>query len=238
MSLADLVDHGLPPTDADILFYQTASGPIYEEMLRVTAPVHRDYCRANRADYVAFVGVRRGHHPWQATFNRIEALHDLLAADFRGWFVYVDADAVVCQPGFDLRRYLGKRAGAALIAAPAAGAKSAHWDINAGILFLNLGHELGREIARRWHAATHAVVDDALLRDAIAPWQPLPDGRDFPDDQHLLQMELMRDPVLSAATLLETEGLFNRPSGRFIRQFTRKLGSPEERLALLRESVA
>ena len=236
--MAPLVDHDRPPTNADIVFYQTAAGPSYEEMIRVAEPVHRAYCRANHIDYVVYFGVRRGFYPWQATFNRIEALHDLLVTDFRGWFLYVDADAVVRHEGFDIRRYLGKRDQSALIAAPAVGAGDARWNINAGIFFLNLGHELGREIARRWYAAAHSIVSEQMLRDAVEPWQPLLDGREFPDDQHLLQMELMRDDALSNAMLVDVEGVINRAAGRFIRQFTRVLGTPEDRLAMLRESVA
>jgi len=233
--VSDLVRHDLPPTQAEILFYQTAAGPVYERMLDATEALHRAYCARNRLDYVAFKGVRRGFHPWQATFNRVEMVGDLLAADFRGWFVYLDADAVVRQPAFDLRRYLGKRAGAALIAAPGG---PEHWNINAGILFLNLGHELGREMARRWHGAVHSVVTQEMLRESAAPWQPLPDGREFPDDQHLLQMALMRDKTLSDALLVDESGAINLGSGRFIRQFMRAIGSPEERLAMLHDSVA
>lgn len=233
--MTDLISHTAPPSEADILFYQTAAGPIYEQMLAATEALHRAYCRANRLDYVTFTGVRRGYHPWQATFNRVEMLHDLLEDGFRGWFVYLDADAVVRQPGFDLRRYLGKRKNAALIAAPGG---PEHWDINAGVFFLNLGHDLGQEIAARWWEATHRVVSDAILRTSREPWQELEDGRPFPDDQHLLQMALLRDEALAHALLIESGGLINLANGRFIRQFLRATGSSEDRLAALRAAVA
>jgi len=232
--MSDLIDHSLPPTVADILLYQTASGTIYEQMLAATADCHGAYARANRLDFRTFIGVRRGFHPWQATFNRIEMLRDLLDQGFRGWFVYLDADAVVVQSGFDLRRYLGKRSAAALIAAPGG---SEHWNINAGIFFLNLGHALGRELAARWHQATHDQIDDALLWGSAEPWQPLPDGREFPDDQHLLQMEIRNDPDLDAALLREEGGLINYGDGRFIRQFLRLTGAPEQRLEQIRRTV-
>ena len=161
-------------------------------------------------------------------------LHELLADGFRGWFVYLDADAVVRQSSFDLRRYLGKRQSAALIAAPGG---PQHWDINAGIFFLNLGHDLGRVIAARWWQATHRAVSDEMLRASREPWQPLDDGRQFPDDQHLLQMELLRDKALAGALLRESSGLINLANGRFIRQFLRATGSPEDRLAAVRDAV-
>lgn len=231
----DLVDHGQPPTNADIVFYQTAAGAIYEEMLVATEGVHRAYARVNRLDYRAFIGVRRGFHPWQATFNRIEMLHDLLTQGFRGWFVYLDADAVVVQPGFDLRRYLGKRKAAALIAPPGG---PEHWNINAGTLFLNLGHDLGREIAARWRRAAHDIISEELLRESVQPWQNLADGRHFPDDQHLLQMEIRNDPELDAALLVEAGGLINFEDGRFIRQYLRTMGTPQERLLAIRKAIA
>lgn len=230
----DPVDHDAPPSVAPVLFYQTASGAFYEPMLAATEALHRAYCHANRLDYLGFVGIRRGFHAWQASFNRIEQLHDLLTAGFRGWFAYLDADAVICQPQFDLRRYLGKRHRCALIAAPGG---DEPWNINNGIFFLNLGHALGRDLAARWHAAFHRVVSLDLLRQAAAPWPRLPDGREFPDDQHLLQMELIRDPALTDATLVERGGLINLARGRFIRQFLRTMGSPAERLEAIRATV-
>jgi len=229
-----LVDHAAPPCAEPVVFYQTAAGPFYEKMLAATEKLHRDYCEANSLDHVSFLGVRRGFYPWQATFNRIEYLHDLLEAGFGGWFVYLDADAVVCQPGFDLRRYLGKRKDCALIAAPGGQEK---WNVNAGVFFLNLGHECGREIAARWHGAFHRAVTMEMLCEAAEPWQPLADGREFLDDQHLLQMELMREPRFTDATLIEAGGLINLETGRFIRQFLRTTGSAAERLAAIQATV-
>jgi hypothetical protein len=162
-------------------------------------------------------------------------LGDLLAANFRGWFVYLDADTVIHQHAFDLRRYLGKRQRCALIAARVGAER---WNLNAGVLFLNLNHPAGREIAARWLAATHAVVSEPMLRVAKAPWQPLGDGRQFPDDQHLLQMELLRDPALTDTLLLEASGLIHASRGRFIRQYMRILGSPSDRLALIHQAVS
>lgn len=233
--MTDLVDHAAPLCAEPVVFYQTAAGSFYEKMLAATETLHRAYCRDNGLDYLGFVGVRRGFHPWQASFNRIEHLHDLLTSGFRGWFVYLDADAVICQPQFDLRRYLGKRHSCALIAAPGGEGK---WNINNGIFFLNLGHALGREIAMRWHAAFHRAVSIEMLREAAEPWQRLADGREFPDDQHLLQMELLRDQTLTDATLIEAGGLINLDTGRFIRQFLRTMGLPAERLEAIRAIVA
>jgi hypothetical protein len=233
--VSNLIRHDLPPTQAQIILYQTASGAVYERMLAATEPGHRAYCEANRLDYRVEVGVRRGFHAWQASFNRVEYLHELLERGFRGWFVYLDADAVIVQSGFDLRRYLGKREGAALIAAPGG---PEDWNINNGIFFLNLGRPEGRELVQRWWRSFHGAITEEMLEHARQPWQPLADGRPFPDDQHLLQMELLRSKDLMQALCLETRGLINLTNGRFIRQFLRATGSPEHRLAAIEEAVA
>jgi hypothetical protein len=230
-----LVDHAALPWAGPVVFMQTAAGPAYEAMLTATDAWHRAYCAAHALSFNHFVGIRRGVHAWQASFNRVEMLADLLDDDFAGWVAYLDADAVIRQPGFDLRRYLGKRYGAALIAAPGGPER---WNINDGVFFLNLGHPHGRAIARRWRESVHDTISEALLRDSPLPWQVLPDGRAFPDDQHLLQMVLRDDHTLSAALLVERGGLINLSNGRFIRQFLRTDGTPGARRAELLATIA
>jgi hypothetical protein len=221
----------IPRFEGPILFVQTASGPLYEAMLAATDARHRAYCAANGIAFWSHVGIRRGFHPWQATFNRVHMLSDRLAEGWEGWFLYVDADAVIRQTMFDIRRYLGRRAQHALIAAPGG---EQDWNINAGVFFLNLGDERGRIIAQRWIAAVGRAVSDEMLETTVEPWGRLPDGRDFPDDQHLLQMVLCDDEALKAGLLIERDPIFNYRSGRFISQFIRATGAPEDRLERMR----
>jgi hypothetical protein len=211
-----------------ITLIQTACGSVYEAMLAATEQRHRTYCAANSVEFQSFVGVRRGFYPWQATFNRIEMLNDLAELNHGGWVIYLDADAVIRQLDFDLRRFLGKRDNHALIAV--AGGPE-RWNINAGVFFLNLGTSSGREILRRWRNAFHTNVTERMLADAVEPWAPLPDGQPFPDDQHLLQMELLRDERLQSHVLHEDPRTINHRGAKFIRQFLRSHGSPEQRLA-------
>ena len=219
----------------NIILAQTAAGSIHEQMLAATAPLHRAYCEANDIDFRSFVGIRRGFYPWHACYNRIEMIRDLIDDGYRGWFIYLDADTVIRQADFELRRYLGKRLDRALIAARGR-PNGGRWDINDGVFFLNLGDASGREIARRWHEAFHHNVGDELLERAVEPWQH-PDGGLLPDDQHLLQTVLRHWPGLDEALLREEDGLINYGGGRFIRQFVRLTGTPEERLALIRRTV-
>jgi len=151
--------------------------------------------------------------------------------------IYLDADTVIRQPGFDIRTYLKKRSKSALIAAPASpGAEK--WNINNGIFFINLGSYAGQEIARRWQQSFHDIVTDNMLREAVEPWQRLRDGSYFPDDQHLLQVIIRDDPGLLDHVAIEASGLINSGGGRFIQQIMRHSGSIEERLTSIRVSVA
>jgi hypothetical protein len=95
----------------------------------------------------------------------------------------------------------------------------------------------GREIVRRWSDAFQLHISDDMLRSASMPWR-FPDGSPFPGDQHLLQMELKRDPGLIEAVLIEESRLINHRAGRFIRQFLRAHGSAEERLEWIRTVAA
>lgn len=225
----------LPRFEGPIILAQTAAGADYEAMLAASADRHRRYCEVNSIRFWSEVGIRRGFDPWHATFNRIEMLHDLLALGFDGWFLYLDADALIRQMDFDIRRYLGRRRHYAMIATPGG---EPHWAINAGVLFLNLGDKRCRDLAGRWIANVHRVVTLDLLRRSREPWQPLPDGTPFPDDQHLLQVILRDHPALLAATLVERDQLFNMGGGRFIRQFIRAGGTPAYRLAAIHRTIA
>jgi hypothetical protein len=82
---------------------------VYFDMLCLSARANRAYCRRHEIAYQAFVGVKRGFHSWQATYNRIPLLQELVDAGFAGWVLYLDADAYVADLDFDLRLYLADR---------------------------------------------------------------------------------------------------------------------------------
>jgi hypothetical protein len=223
--------------EGPITLVQTACGAAYEAMLAATDRAHRAYCEANDVRFWSHVGVIRGPHPWQASFNRIEMLNSLAAEGYRGWVAYLDADAVIRQPDFDLRRFLGKRSNYGLVIC-AAQPESPPWEVNDGVFFLNLGNGAGRMILRRWHALFRLNVTDQMLTDAVEPWQALPDGRAFPDDQHLLQIALRDNAHWQPAILLEDPMTMNHRGARFIRQYLRAHGSHEQRLEWIREAVS
>jgi hypothetical protein len=222
--------------EGPILLVQSAVGPVYEDMLAATHAAHVEFCRNNRVEFATFDKVLRGFYPWQSCYNRIMILKRALDEGYSGWYMHLDADAVIRHTEFDLRRFLGKRSDSALIAC--LGSPDAEpWAINDGVFFLNMSDERGREIASRWYASFTAHLTDDLLRSAVEPWK-YPDGSPFPGDQHLLQMELKRDPELLASVLHEDPLTMNHRGAKFIRQFLRAHGSPVDRLEWIRETVS
>jgi hypothetical protein len=211
----------------EILFIQTSDLDKYRELLNLTSQVVQKYCNTHEYLYESYLGVIRGFHPWQATFNRIPILHRLCESDFSGWVCYLDADAFVADLNFDLRSYLSDKDNIALIGAQ--GASPYWWAVNAGVLFFNFGHPLGRAIVREWHKAFTAITDEEL-RSA--------DWGSFPDDQTLLHHVLRTMPYVENHIIVDRAQppLINY-EGRFIRQILRTAGSIEQRADRLRAEV-
>ena len=213
----------------DIIVLQTADADRYVPMLAVTAPNVREYCRRHGLGYESFVGVRRGFHPWQATFNRIPMLADLVERGWTGWALYLDADAYIQDLDFDLAAYLADKQDRAAIFATS-GVTGELWDVNAGVALVNLGHPLGRTLVEQWAAAFTGHSDDDLRAGA----ERFGTG----NGQDLLQGILRHDRAITDAVLVEQMSFMNGPHARFIRRQPRAL-SPnfEDRLAELTEAV-
>ncbi len=196
----------------DVLLLQTSDPHVYFDMLCLSARTNREYCRRHGIAYQAFIGMKRGFHAWQATFNRIPLLHELAAAGFAGWVLYLDADAYVADLDFDLRAYLADKAAYAAILTPIAPG-AAWWDINAGVALFNLASAEGRLLVGHWHDAFMAI-SEATLR--AAGWWEL-----VRNDQDLLQDILRADAALRPHVFLQGTELINADRARFIRQVLR-----------------
>jgi len=196
----------------DVLLLQTSDPHVYFDMLCLSGRTARAFCRRHGIAYQAFIGLKRGFHPWQATFNRIVLLHELVEAGFAGWVLYLDADAYVADLDFDLRRYLADKASYAAILTPIAPG-AAWWDINAGVALFNLGAPDGRWLIRAWYDAFTAIPDDALRADAH--WNLVR------NDQDLLHDILRANPRLRPLVFLQATTLINAADARFVRQVLR-----------------
>jgi hypothetical protein len=67
---------------------QTADSERYKPLLDITAAASQRFCHNHKLPYLKFVGIKRGVHPWQAAFNRIVILSDILRQGYNGWVIY------------------------------------------------------------------------------------------------------------------------------------------------------
>ena len=211
------------------VLYQTADADRYFPMLSATLPANRAFCLRHGVRLEAFIGLRRGFHPWHAAFNRLGFLRDRLAEGFRGWAIYLDADAFVADLGFDLAAYLAARAQHGMVHPPGAG--QGPWDVNSGVFLWNFAHAATRETAQRWIASFDAIPDSAL--------RAAPEWDDVDNDQLLLQRIFQTDAGLLAAVHQEDPSLIGYQQSRFIKQFVRNtVHTPEQRLLRIAREVA
>lgn len=201
----------------DVVFLQTADPFRYKRMLDATARTVTEYCRRNGFLYESYVGIKRGHFPWHATFNRMFQFRELLDRKFSGWAIYLDADAYINDLEFDLESYLASHNKRAGIMTTIPGAPLP-WCINAGVVLLNLGEGTGQEIALRW-LDKYLAINDARLRQ-MSVWD---DGE---SDQSMLFEVLQENANLRDAVFFDDGATVNSDQAVFIRQLLRSL-SPD-----------
>ena len=199
-----------------ITFIQTADPIFYYGMMHQTSRTVRQFCADNGFRYESYVGVKRGHMPWQATYNRVYMLKELVDRGVTGWVFYMDADALIHDMDFDLRRYLDDKHRYAGIFCGYIN-KEIPYSINAGGFAINLSHVVGRNLALDYWSAVNAIPDTEFNNAAI--W-----GKEIPEDQLILH-RLLKDYVeirgQGDCLLFEriNEGYTNH--GPFIRQYLR-----------------
>ena len=214
-----------PAQRVNVTFLQTADLDLYRPLLEATSRTVREYCGRRGYAYESFCGVFRGHHPWQATYNRIVMLRRLLEAGFLGWACYLDADAYIADLDFDLDVFLTTKENVAMVFAPG-GSPPSWWNVNAGVCLFNFAHPVARSVVRDWFERFDAITDLKLQ-----------DARDWdraPDDQTLLWESLKHVPDAETHTWIDAvEPRTLNYDGRFIKQVLRASGTLEERLRVL-----
>lgn len=215
-----------------IVLLQTSDPEAYRGFLDITARVNRAYCERQGITYHAWIGIARGIHPWQATFNRIPILKGFLNAGYEGWVLYLDADAYVADLSVDIRAFLAARAERSIIGA--LGHNKSLSDLNAGVIFFNFAHPQTRFILEEWHRLFHAEISDEMLAAAAEGWSLRP------NDQDLLQ-RVLRDNLIDLwpGIGIEDRADFNTRDARFVRQVLRK-DAPDlvQRMAIAERDVA
>ena len=214
---------------ADIVFFQTADAGFYKSLLEVTSQAIVKYCEMNVFSYQSFIGMKRGFHPWQASFNRYYLFMDLVRAGFKGWAVYMDADAWVHDLSFDLRAYLGRYGDRAGVLTPVA-PHLPQTDVNNGVMMLNLADSRAVATVERCLERYEAVDDNTLI-----------DLENWPgdiNDQMFLCQTLQESDELRLAFHYESNSLMNERDASFIRTLLRlHYPAREDRLVAIRRSV-
>ena len=214
-----------------ITILQTADAKVYSKMLEITGKTAVEYASAHNCQYVSHVGVVRGFYPWQATFNRIMLIADMIKAGRTGWLLYLDADSYICSLTFDLREYLADKGNCALIAALSGAQPQLWWNINDGVFLLNLDHPKTNGIVSAWHEKFMAVPEFDLKR--AYTWNMISGG------QALLQSVLQEDDSLRDVVFIDEHSrTINSPHAVFVRQVLRAEGNIGFRLNKLREEIA
>lgn len=193
-------------------------------MLAMSGRSVRRYCEIHGYEYRVFVGIKRGYFPWHATFNRIILLKELIDEGYRGWAVYLDADAYIHDASTPLSA-ITRGATRPLIIER--GGFEGAWDVNAGVFLLDLGQAKGRTVVSEWHRAFMEISDEVL---AAAP-----NWGDVPHDQAILQ-RLLLEQILQNVVDRPPPGMLNY-DGSIVRQVLQADGSFEERLAVITREV-
>jgi hypothetical protein len=184
----------------DVRFVQTCDPHQYFDMWAAGSQTVRQYCEKHGYGYEAYIGLKCGHFPWHATYNRIFLLDDLRARNFRGWLIYVDADAIITDQAFDLLAYLHDKSDFAAVLSHNG---EAHWSqVNCGVMILNYSHPWAESLITKYREM-FSLLCEPHLRNA-ASWGTLP------DDQDLLQYLLVETEQLSRQYIfLEHADLLN-----------------------------
>jgi hypothetical protein len=215
-------------TDMTPIIFQTADPNEYHDMLFETSRTVREFCRRQKIKYESYVGIKRGYQNWHATYNRIVMFDEYIRRGFRGWAVYMDADAYVVDLNFDFLTYLCDKSEFAAIMIPSQATPN-FWDVNAGVIVLNLERPSAHLIVQQWISQFMAVSDDVMRNSE-------PFGAE--NDQVLLHRILTENENLWPEVFLESPKLMNSQDASFIRQHLRAYTSDLlERTRSIKEAV-
>jgi hypothetical protein len=211
----------------DFIFLQTCDPDRYFEMWAAGSQTVRRYCTNQGFAYEAYIGIKSGYFPWHATYNRIFLFKELWERKFRGWAIYIDADAVIANQDFDLRTYLRDKSEFAAVLTHTGEAQ--WWQVNIGVMMLNFAHPWTGQLVTK------------LLDLFIAYCRPhLPNAKtwdDLPDDQGVLRYLLIENEDLARRHIYLEGGFLNFGSAEtlsaphlpFVQHILQYQGSLEER---------
>lgn len=217
-------------TDGDVLIMQTCDPVNYYPMLEQSSRTTRAYCARHGFLYQSFVGLKRGDLPWHATYNRIDMLNELVARDYRGWVLHIDADAWIMDQDFDLRAFLADKSRYAMIGAPAGNEVDYFWNVNIGVMLYNLGHPFMRSFIGEWVRALSSYD----LKTQARNW-----NKEVPDDQGMFHQILDKHSDKADLIFHADKNLINSHWASFVRQTMRAESNDfQSRLEYMKGDIA
>ena len=129
-----------PRRNQSVVIIQTGDVQAYSDLFEQTAPANMEHAGRHGYTYWRFDGVIRGMRPWHASFNRIYLFEMARQAKQYDWIFFLDNDALVVDHTKPLDEFMN--ATCMLVAARGISDEaSAFWEINAGVMMLNLRHK-------------------------------------------------------------------------------------------------
>jgi hypothetical protein len=176
----------------------------------VTSQYNRIFARDHKLEYENFLGIKRGVHPHHAMFNRIHMLKELVDDDFRGWVIYVDADAIIIDREFPIGEYLSDlRASGKVMALHSVGDAN-WWNVNDGCFAIDLRTGQARSLVRAWAGI---YTDLYSLGDYLSAT----DWASIIDDQTSLHLVLQQFKMRDYIAVTDLQGAHG-----FVRQALRR----------------
>jgi len=225
---------------ADVMFLQTCDPDRYFEMWAAGSQTVRRYCANQGFGYEAYIGIKSGCFPWHATYNRLFLFKELWERKFRGWAIYIDADAVIADQDFDLRAYLRDKSEFAAVLTHTGAAQ--WWEVNIGVMMVNFAHPWTGQLVTR--------LLDLFVAYCRPHLRSAKTREDLPDDQSVLHYLLIENEDPARRHIFLEGGFLNFGSSEtlsaphlpFVQHILQYQGSLEERTAavarLAREILA
>lgn len=159
-----------------VLVMQTCGHGKYEKILKITRSANKRWAALREFDYMSVIGVYEGGQEWLSTYNKALIVARELNASSYDLVFYMDTDAVVSNPSYDVRAMMH----GALIAA-GRGGNNGPWDINIGVALWNLRHPRAAAIVDEWVIGCKTMIESTLK------------GHMYGDDQSVLHAVLRRE---------------------------------------------
>ncbi len=138
------------------LMIQTADIEKYSEILNTSSIINKEYCKHHAFEYYSYSGTFFGDKPFHSTYNRTSILNHIITDGYRGWVFYLDADAIIVNHSFDLKKYLSDlRSSRKCCSLHPVHEENHHLaffgNINAGAFAIDLSDPIARSVARAWY---------------------------------------------------------------------------------------